>query len=86
MNIKSKYDANFTAGGLLFNEFKALEALLLSPDFKELIKLEEEENNVIGIATNSARKRIVSEIKRRYDQVEVNFWTHFLNGMSMIKS
>lgn len=77
MTNKTKYDANFTAGGLLFNEFKALEALLLSPNFKELIKLEEEENNVIGIATNSARKRIISEIKRRYDQVEVDFWMHF---------
>ena len=74
---KKKYDANFTAGGLLFNEFKALESLLLNPNFKELIKLEEEENNVIGIATNSARKRIISEIKRRYDKVEVDFWKHF---------
>ena len=31
MMIKNKkYDANFTAGGLLFNEFIALEVLLLS--------------------------------------------------------
>lgn len=76
-NENKKYDANFTAGGLLFNEFKALKRLLLSPDFKELIRVEEDQNNVIGIATNSARKRIISEIKRRYDQVNIDFWTHF---------
>tara|TARA_B100000497_G_scaffold118800_1_gene145422 strand:+ start:803 stop:1054 length:252 start_codon:yes stop_codon:yes gene_type:complete len=61
-----KYDANFSAGGLLFNEFIALEVLLLSKNFEEGIAIEEEQNNVIGIATNSARKRIISEIKRRY--------------------
>jgi BrxA len=77
MPNKTKYDANFTAGGLLLNEFKALEVMLLNPDFKDLIKIEEEENNVIGIATNSARKRIISEIKRRYDQVDIEFWEHF---------
>ena len=63
MIIKNKkYDANFTAGGLLFNEFIALEVLLLSENFEEGVAIEEEQNNVIGIATNSARKRIISEI------------------------
>ncbi|MFB9056536.1 BrxA family protein [Mariniflexile ostreae] len=77
MPKKTKYDANFTAGGLLFTEFKALETILLSSNFKELIKKEEEQNKVIGIATNSSRKRIISEIKRRYDQVNADFWNHF---------
>ena len=50
MTIKNKkYDANFTAGGLLFNEFIALEVLLLSEKFEEGIAIEEEQNNVIGI-------------------------------------
>ena len=40
MNIKSKYDANFTAGGLLFNEFITLEVLLLSENFKQGISIE----------------------------------------------
>ena len=54
MTIKNKkYDANFTAGGILFNEFIALEVLLLSENFEEGIAIEEEQNNVIGIATNS---------------------------------
>ena len=78
-NNKTKYDANFTAGGLLFNEFKALEDVLVSEGFENLIKTEEEENNHIGIATNSARKRIISEIKRRYKVAPSGFWSHFFN-------
>jgi hypothetical protein len=78
MTIKNKkYDANFTAGGILFNEFIALEVLLLSENFEEGIAIEEEQNNVIGIATNSARKRIISEIKRRYHLAPDDFWSHF---------
>lgn len=78
MMIKNKkYDANFTAGGLLFNEFIALEVLLLSENFEEGIAIEEEENNVMGVATNSARKRIISEIKRRYHLAPDDFWSHF---------
>jgi hypothetical protein len=77
MNIKSKYDANFTAGGILFNEFTALENMLLSENFEERISIEEEENNVMGVATNSARKRIISEIKRRYNVALNDFWIYF---------
>jgi len=78
MMIKNKkYDANFTAGGILFNEFMALEVLLLSENFEHGIAIEEEQNNVIGIATNSARKRIISEIKRRYNVAPNDFWIHF---------
>lgn len=77
MNINSKYDANFTAGGILFNEFTALEGMLLSENFDERISIEEEENNFMGVATNSARKRIISEIKRRYNIAPEDFWIHF---------
>jgi len=77
MKIKSKYDANFTAGGILFNEFTALEDMLLSKNFEERISIEEEENNVMGVATNSARKRIISEIKRRYNVAPNDFWICF---------
>lgn len=78
-NNKTKYDANFTAGGLLYNEFKVLEKLLLSNDFENLIKTEEEQNNIIGIATNSSRKRILSEIRRRYKIAPSGFWEQFFN-------
>ena len=49
-NNNKKYDANFTAGGILFNEFTALEEILLSENFDECISIEEEENNVMGVA------------------------------------
>jgi hypothetical protein len=78
-NNKSKYDANFTAGGLLFNEFKALEAMLVGENFEQEIKQEEEQNNIIGIATSSARKRVISEIKRRTKIAPTGFWEHFYN-------
>ncbi len=73
------YDANFTAGGLLLNEFKALEKLLLSENFENKINEEEENNSIIGIATMSARKRIISEIKRRNSAAPIGFWNHFFN-------
>jgi len=73
----NKYDANFTAGGLLLNEFVSLEKVLLSDSFDELIKLEETNNNYIGVATLSARKRILSEVRRRYKKMPFSFWEFF---------
>ena len=71
------YDANFTAGGLLLNEFKALETILLGDEFEVKIQQEKESNSVIGIATMSARKRIIAEIIRRNSFAPVGFWNHF---------
>jgi hypothetical protein len=71
------YDANFTAGGLLLNEFRALEGMLLGDSFVKEIELEEKSNSVIGITTMSARKRIISEIKRRNSLAPIGFWNHF---------
>lgn len=77
INKSNKYDANFTAGGILYHEFFALKEILISEKFDEMIKIEEEQNNYIGVATKSARKRIISEIKRRYNNVPLDFWSHF---------
>jgi hypothetical protein len=77
VDSSKKYDANFTAGGILYNEFIVLKELLISNDFIELIKIEEEQNNSIGIKTLGSRKRIISEIKRRYAQVSLDFWHNF---------
>lgn len=73
----SDFDANFTAGGLLLNEFQALEGLLLGENFEKEIQNEEESNSVIGIATMSARKRIIAEIKRRHSMAPIGFWNYF---------
>lgn len=77
LDKSNKYDANFTAAGILYHEFVVLKELLLSENFNERIKIEEEQNDYIGVATNSARKRISSEIKRRYNNAPLDFWTHF---------
>lgn len=77
INNLNKYDANFTAGGLLHHEFFALKEILLSKKFDEMIKIEEEHNYYIGVATKSARKRIISEIKRRYYNTSSDFWHIF---------
>lgn len=73
------FDANFTAGGLLFGEFQAIESILLDVDFENKIQVEEAENNLIGIATLSARKRIISEIKRRNLYAPNGFWDQFFS-------
>jgi hypothetical protein len=75
--LKKTYDANFTAGGLLLNEFRALEGMLLGDSFEKEIQIEEESNSVIGITTMSARKRIITEIKRRNSMAPIGFWNHF---------
>jgi hypothetical protein len=77
INNSTKYDANFTAGGIFFNEFFALKEILLSNNFDVLIKIEEIENNRIGIKTKAARQRIIREIKRRYNEAPVHFWSNF---------
>lgn len=77
INDLNKYDANFTAGGILYHEFFALKEILIDEKFNELIKIEEEQNNLLGVATKTARKRIVSEIKRRYKNTSLDFWILF---------
>jgi len=76
--LKKLYDANFTAGGLLLNEFKVMCEMLLSDDFLNSLREEEETNKTIGIATMSARKRIIAEVKRRYIIAPKGFWNHFV--------
>ena len=71
------YDANFTAGGLLLHEFQSLESLILGDDFDGKIIVEQERNNVIGIPTMSARKRVIVEIKRRHSLAPIGFWDYF---------
>lgn len=77
MSSQKKYDASFTAGGLLYTEFKSLIGILSSPDFEELINAEEQENKVIAIPTSAARKRIIPQIIRRHKQAPIDFWDFF---------
>lgn len=74
---KTTYDASFTAGGILFNEFSNLKNYLLAEDFENIIKNDIEENELLAIATLAARKRIVLEILRRYKIMSSTFWRFF---------
>lgn len=76
----SRFDANFTAGGLLYSEINALEKVILSENFEELIELEVQENKYVGIATESSRKRILLEIKRRYKNAPKPFWEEYFGS------
>lgn len=76
---KKKYDANFTAGGLLYRDFSAVSSILGEDDFLEKIQNEREQNLVLGIPTESARKRVISELKRRYEIVPPTFWNWYLS-------
>jgi len=88
MSIKkgdSKYDANFTAGGLLLNEFVNLQNVIQDEDILNVLKTEEEENLYVGIDTVAARKRILSEIKRRMEFTDSDFWDLFSSVSEMHK-
>jgi len=78
MDTSKKYDANFTAGGLLYRDFTAVSSILTDKDFLEQIQNEGELNLLLGISTENARKRVISEIKRRYSIVDISFWSWYL--------
>ena len=77
MSRNSPYEANFTAGGLLHHEFLALKSVILGSEIESELKLEESQNQFVGINTIAARKRVLSEIKRRVQHTPENFWKQF---------
>ena len=83
--MMNKYDANFTAGGIFFNEFSNLKDYLLDENFEEIVRNDIEENKILAIKTLSARKRIVSEITRRHKVMSPNFWD-FFQGLNEAES
>jgi len=79
MKKKSNFDANLTAGGLLYAEFDRILHLIDKIDFLEEMKNESKENNSIGIDIEASRKRIISEMVRRYHQAPQGFWEHYIH-------
>ncbi len=73
----SNLSASFTAGALLFNEFVSVLALLRESDFVKLLDQERAENKLLKIRTESARKRVNTEIKKRARAVMPDFWKRF---------
>lgn len=77
---RSRYSASFTAGGLLYKETSALLPLLQLEDSEPAIREEIKNNKLLHINTESARKRIVSEILKRTKHTGQSFWRLYSNS------
>lgn len=73
---KPKYIA-ITSGALLINEFEQLLPILLSPQPNQALTMESKENRLMKVKTESARKRIITEIKRRISHLPHGFWDFY---------
>lgn len=77
-NIKnSPYTAAMTGGGFLFEETNALLPLLQSEDSESLLKDEAVNNRLLHINSETARKRNINEIVRRYKAMPKTFWIDY---------
>ena len=73
----SPYTAAFTAGGFLFEETNVLLPLLQAADSEALLEEEKVYNRLLHINAESARSRIMYEIKRRYEAMPASFWVDY---------
>ncbi|MEO6671415.1 MAG: BrxA family protein [Ferruginibacter sp.] len=71
------YSASFTAGGILFNEFEAILPYIQQVGIKDFLQQEVRDNLYLKINTESARKRVVTELKKRIEAVNMDFWQHY---------
>ena len=77
MKKNSPYTAAMTGGGFLFEETDALLPLLQSEDSESLLKDEAVNNRLLHINSETARKRNINEIVRRYKAMPKTFWTDY---------
>lgn len=74
---KPKFSASFTAGSLFVNEFTALHTRLNDESLFTQLDEEIKQNNLLSIKSETARKRVIFEIKKRIKAVDVSFWQLF---------
>ncbi len=70
----SPYSASITGGGFLYEETSALLPLLQADNHIELLKDEGINNRIINVNAETSRKRFISEISRRYENMAPSFW------------
>ena len=75
--IKSPYTAALTGGGFLFEETLTLLPLLQAENSEELLHKEKVNNNLLHINAETSRKKVITEIRRRYQSVNPSFWDDF---------
>lgn len=73
----SPYTAALTGGGFLFEETLMLLPLLQAEDYDELLQGEKINNHLLQINSETSRKKVITEIKRRYQAVPSSFWDDF---------
>ncbi|MEO8785425.1 MAG: BrxA family protein [Chitinophagaceae bacterium] len=70
-----EYSASFTAGGLLMNEFEALLPELVGSDNGLILN-----GNQLKVASEGARKRLITEIRKRLQYAKSDFWVFYENA------
>jgi hypothetical protein len=76
---KSKYSSSFTAGSLLFNEINSILDILRFSDIeKEKKKIISE--NLFRLNSESSRKRILTEVKKRVKSIDKRLWDHYYHS------
>ncbi len=74
-----KYSVSFTAGSLLLDETNRILKYILNDEL-ELKKEEIIKKNIIKINSESARKRVLQEIRLRARKVNKSLWGKFANA------
>lgn len=75
--MKSPKYIAITSGALLINEFEQLLPILSQPGIQEALFIESKENRLMKVKTEAARKRIITEVKRRIAFLPENFWSFY---------
>ena len=71
--LHNTYSASFTAGSLLFEEFNAILDIILKGNIENK-KTEIINTNILKINSESSRKRVYSELKKRVKSVPRGIW------------
>src|SRR5665811_866278 len=66
-----------TIGALFQPQFEALIPILKSNKIEKELNKESKENKLLGIKTESSRKRILTDIRRRVKYAPVDFWDFY---------
>jgi len=80
-----KYSSSFTAGGLMLRETNAVLELLLSEDPENALIREAKEDRFLRINSESARKRVLQEIRHRKDTVNKDIWKYYVETIDVFK-
>ena len=76
-NYSNPYLISFTAGGVLYDEFISLYPYLNDEKIDTIIE-EIKENVLLKTNSQAARQRIIQEVRKRYNAVNKNTFSNFM--------